>query len=149
MYRRAGRIPSILTQAQSLVLSRGKTEYVQGLTHRSSAKVVSDERTKDPEYKETPGAFPTSALYKQFPDADPERVESTRNAAIRQSSTSSTPAHPGTTQEGLGRSGHLSKDEGGVGWSAAVRHRTSPGEMNAGGEGGLGLMNQGDSSQKE
>lgn len=72
-----------------------------------------------------------------------------KDASRRPSSSSSTPAHPGTTQEGVGRAGSLQKDEDGIGWSGAVRHRSSPGEMSAGGEGGLGLMNDNDGSEKK
>ncbi|KIM27134.1 hypothetical protein M408DRAFT_330243 [Serendipita vermifera MAFF 305830] len=82
-------------------------------------------------------------MYEHFPPADQEVVDGIEEASNRPSSSSTSPAHPATTREGLGRAGQLKKDEDGIGSSSAVRFRSAPGEMAEGGEGGLGLMRDG------
>lgn len=88
-------------------------------------------------------------MYQHFPAADQDVVDGIEEAKSRPSSAAATPAHPGTTREGLGRAGKLPTDEGGVGSSSAVRFRSAPGEMSEGGEGGLGLMRDGDGKSKK
>jgi hypothetical protein len=83
-----------------------------------------------------PGAYPSSAFYTNYPDA----AEPRRPLDSERSSTSSDPfRHPRTTS-----TEKISRNEAGVGESAAVRFREAPGEMGGrgGGDGGLGLMDE-------
>jgi hypothetical protein len=143
MHRRVAFTTNITYQSRRIACSTSKSskpKYVQATTPRDPAKPIPDDRIKPPDHGVPPGSHPSSALYKQFPEADQDTIDGMKDAANRPSSSASTPAHPATTQEGAGRAGSLKKDKDGVGWSSAVRHRSSPGEMSAGGEGGLGLM---------
>ena len=152
MHRRIALITNITSQARRIASSTsksGKPKYVQATTPRDHAKPISDDRIKPPDHGVPPGSHPTSALYKQFPEADQDTIDAMKDAANRPSSSASTPAHPATTQEGIGRAGALKKDKDGVGWSSAVRHRSSPGDMSAGGEGGLGLMKDSNTPSKK
>ncbi|KAG8826090.1 hypothetical protein FRC17_008412 [Serendipita sp. 399] len=122
------------------IMTRPKSSYVQATNPPDPAKPIPDDRIRPVDHGVPPGPFPSSLMYKQYPEADEGVVEGMEDAKRRPSSSASTPAHPGTTQEGLGRAGELEKIEEGVGSSSAVRFRSAPGEMSQGGDGGLGLM---------
>lgn len=130
--------------ASSNAARSGGESYVHATPPKDPSTPIPDERITPPDHGEAPGAFPTSALYRQHPKLENESplVQGMTKAKEHPSSSSNTPAHPGTTREGLGRAGVLEKDESGVGWSSAVRHRSAPGEMQQGGDGGLGLMDK-------
>ncbi|KIJ43113.1 hypothetical protein M422DRAFT_31035 [Sphaerobolus stellatus SS14] len=86
--------------------------------------VVSPKETSS--YDVPGGAYPTSDPYVMpHPTAAPE------NANL--SSTSPGVAHPNTTSR-------VPQNPSGIGSSAAVRFRSAPGEMSAGSDGGLDLM---------
>jgi len=141
--------------ASSSAKSTPQPTYVVAAAGKDTAVPVPDERIHQPKYTIPPSAFPSSSsakMYEHFPAAGEEAVEEMRERQKWPSSTATTPAHPATTREGLGRAGHLKKIEGGIGSSSAVRFRSAPGEMSQGGEGGLGLMEkdggQGDKEQR-
>jgi hypothetical protein len=135
--------------ASSNAPKSGSAKYVHATPPNDPSKPISDDRITPPDHGEAPGAFPTSALYRQHSkvDEDSQMVEVMNQYKDNPSSSASSPAHPGTTKEGLGRAGKLEKDESGVGSSSAVRFRSAPGEMQQGGDGGLGLMNKGKGSK--
>lgn len=97
--------------------------------------VVSDPDPKHTPYEVPSGAFATSAPYAGNKSAASSPGQSTH------SSSSSTPAHPNTTNR-------VPQNESGVGESAAVRWAEAPGEMGArgGSRGGVGLMDEGSTS---
>ena len=90
--------------------------------------VVSEPDPSSTPYEVPYGAYPTSAPYENFPSTDAP-------ITTPHSSTSPDLAHPYTT---------LAADQNftGIGASASVRFRSAPGEMAAGGDGGLGLMDK-------
>ncbi|KAG8821587.1 hypothetical protein FRB91_010634 [Serendipita sp. 411] len=121
-------------------IKRPKSTYVQASNPPDLAKSIPDERIRPVDHGVPPGPFPSSAMYKNYPEADQNVVEQMEDAKSRPSSSASTPAHPGTIQQGLGKAGEVEKIEDGVGSSSAVRFRSAPGEMSEGSDGGLGLM---------
>lgn len=132
--------------------SNESPKYVHATAPQSQGEKISDPRVKKQDHGESPGPFPTSGLYTHHPPASEElvaKLNDTKGEA-RMSSASVSPAHPTTTTTkdqggGLGRAGEVPRSEEGVGSSSAVRFRSAPGEMAKGGDGGLGLMNKGDS----
>lgn len=74
------------------------------------------------------GPYKSTSLY---------TVQETTDApsADLSSSTSAGPAHPTLTKQ-------APQNEDGVGSSSGVRHRSAPGAMSQGGDGGLGLMDE-------
>ncbi|KAH9838593.1 uncharacterized protein C8Q71DRAFT_705178 [Rhodofomes roseus] len=91
--------------------------------------VVSEPDPADTPYEVPSGAYPTSAPYHNFAQTG---APETAHGAQR-SSTSASTAHPTLTRA-------VPQSDAGVMESAAVRHGEAPGQMRAGSEGGLGLM---------
>jgi len=100
----------------------------------SQTYVVSEPDPQDRPYKVPSGAYATTSPYEpQTGTNPPESLNS---------STSASRAHPTTTQ-------HAPKNASGIGSSSAVRFRSAPGEMKDGSDGGLGLMNKGETQNLE
>ncbi|KAG6842281.1 hypothetical protein C0991_010569 [Blastosporella zonata] len=92
--------------------------------------VVSEPDVTSKHYSVPSGAYPTSSPYVNFASAEAPsksgQVSSTSSSLYAHEQTIRTvPTHPG-----------------GVGESASVRHAWAPGEMAAGSDGGLGLMDK-------
>ncbi|KAG6817352.1 hypothetical protein H0H87_009951 [Tephrocybe sp. NHM501043] len=91
--------------------------------------VVSEPDASSKHYSVPSGAYPTSSPYINFasteaPNSSGTQVSSTSSSLFAHTQTICTvPTHPG-----------------GVGESASVRHAWAPGDMEAGSDGGLGLM---------
>jgi hypothetical protein len=147
MHRRIVIYTSIISHTRRTASSSAKsTSYVVSTPPKNTSRPIPDDRIVQPNQDLPSSAFPSSSsatMYEHFPAADQEAVDRMKAAQSRPSSTASTPAHPGTTQDGLGRAGNLPKNEEGIGSSSAVRFRSAPGEMNQGSDGGLGLMKDG------
>lgn len=96
--------------------------------------VVSEPDPRATPYEVPYGAYPTSAPYQSFkPTSAPTTTP--------RSSTSSSLAHPWTTR--AAPQNHTgANDAQGIQESAAVRFADAPGEMKAGSNGGLGLMDK-------
>ena len=93
--------------------------------------------TPDPghtHYEVPSGAYPNSSPYHSAPPPTTANAPGEKNDMLY-SSTSSSMAHPNTTNR-------APMNESGVGESASVRYRSSPGEMGkrGGGYGGIDLM---------
>jgi hypothetical protein len=145
MHRRVVNLPSISSQVtratrRTVSNTTKSTSYVHATTPSDPATRIPDDRITPPDHGVPPEAFPSSAMYTHHPEASQGMLEDLEDAAKRPSSSSATPAHPGNTRDGTERAGKLDTREDGVGWSSAVRHRSAPGEMAQGGDGGLGLM---------
>lgn len=147
MHRRIVLYTSIISHVRRAVSSSAKpTAYVVSTPPKDRSIPIPDDRIVQPNQDLPSSAFPSSSsatMYEHFPAADQEAVDRMKAAQSQPSSTASTPAHPGTTKDGLGRAGTLPKNEEGIGSSSAVRFRSAPGEMNEGSDGGLGLMKGG------
>ncbi|KAG6915865.1 hypothetical protein DXG01_009572 [Tephrocybe rancida] len=93
--------------------------------------VVSEPDASSKPYSVPSGAYPTSSPYIDFAS-----TEAPNTSGTQVSSTSSSPfAHEQTIHT-------VPTHPGGVGESASVRYAMAPGEMAAGSEGGLGLMDK-------
>lgn len=94
--------------------------------------VVSEPDPRGTPYNVPYGAYPTSAPYTNFPATEAPQT-------APRSSTSPDLAHPVTTRA-VAQNPTGSNDAQGIQESAAVRSAEAPGQLKAGSEGGLGLM---------
>ncbi|KAG5337203.1 hypothetical protein J132_10198 [Termitomyces sp. J132] len=98
---------------------------------RRTLYVVSEPDASSNHYSVPSGAYPTSSPYIDFPSTEAPNTSGTQVS----STSSSLLAHEQTIRT-------VPTHPNGVGESASVRYAMAPGEMAAGSEGGLGLMDK-------
>ncbi|KAI0701191.1 hypothetical protein BC835DRAFT_1324230 [Cytidiella melzeri] len=113
------------------------TAYTPGQRHY----VVSEPDPRSTPYEVPFGAYPTSAPYQSYASTNAPKTSP-------HSSTSADLAHPVTTRAAT-QNATGSNDAAGVQESASVRFKGAPGEMQAGGDGGIGLMDKASTKQGE
>lgn len=96
--------------------------------------VVSEPDPRSTPYEVPYGAYPTSAPYQNYAATDAPKTSP-------RSSTSADLAHPVTTRAAT-QNPTGANDAEGIQESASVRFRSAPGQMQDGGDGGLGLMDK-------